>query len=82
VLAAGFRGALREIAEVAPSPSTRGVIDRAASEADRTGDETVEPKHVLLAALLQEAGTVSRVLESLGTSSDAIRRNLLADSQG
>jgi len=64
-----------EITEVAPSSSTRGVIDRAATEADRTGDETVEPEHVLL-AVLQEAGTVSRVLESLGTSADAIRRHL------
>jgi ATP-dependent Clp protease ATP-binding subunit ClpC len=69
-----------EITEVTPSSSTRGVIDRAAAGADRTGNEPVEPEHVLL-SVLQEP-TASRVLESLGTSADAIRRNLLADSQG
>jgi len=68
-----------EITAVAPSSSTRAVIDRAATEADRMGNETVEPKHVLL-ALIQEQGTVARVLESSGTSADAIRGNLLADS--
>jgi ATP-dependent Clp protease ATP-binding subunit ClpA len=70
-----------EITEVAPSSSTRGVIDRAAAEADLTGDDTVEPKHVLL-AVLKQSGTVPGVLDSLGTSADAIRSNLPAHSQG
>lgn len=69
-----------EITEVTPSSRTRGVIDRAAAEADRTGNETVEPEHVLL-AVLQEP-TASRILQSLATSADAILGNLRADSQG
>ena len=69
----------REITAVAPSSSTRGVIERAATEADRMGSEIVEPKQLLL-ALAQEQGTVSRVLESSGTSADAIRSKVLADS--
>ncbi len=70
-----------EITAVEPSSSTRGVIERAATEADRTGDETVQPVHVLL-AVIQESGTVSRLLDSFGMSADAVRRSLLADSQG
>ena len=53
--------------------------ERAATKADRAGHDRIEPEHVLL-ALIEERGTVAKVLESFGVSADAVRRDL-ADSK-
>jgi ATP-dependent Clp protease ATP-binding subunit ClpA len=70
---------LGQIDAVTPSASTRGVVDRAATEADRLTDVTIEPRHVLL-ALVDEQG-VAHVLDAFGISRGAIRRQLLGGSE-
>jgi ATP-dependent Clp protease ATP-binding subunit ClpC len=67
-----------EISEIWPSSSTREVIERAATKADQAGHDRIEPEHVLL-ALIEDRGTVAKILESFGVSADAVRRDL-ADS--
>jgi ATP-dependent Clp protease ATP-binding subunit ClpC len=58
------------------SAETKVIAQLAAREADRLGDENVEPKHLLI-GLLRASGRAARVLEGLGLSRDAILQQIL-----
>lgn len=70
-----------EVTEVVPSADTRTIIEIAADEADRAGQETVRPVHLLL-ALVRQPGSATSVLESFGVSGDSVRQKVVSAGFG
>lgn len=58
------------------TPHYRDVISSAASQARGTGNWQVAPEHVLLALLDEHDSTAYRALQSLGISSEELRKEL------
>ena len=58
------------------TPDGEKVIDLATNEAKLLHDETVTPKHLLL-AVLREPGRAEGVLQSFGLSSEIVRQQII-----
>jgi ATP-dependent Clp protease ATP-binding subunit ClpA len=69
------------VTEVVPSADTRTIVEIAAEEADRAGQDTVLPVHLLL-ALMRQPGSAAPVLESFGVSGDSVRQKIVSAGFG
>jgi ATP-dependent Clp protease ATP-binding subunit ClpC len=70
-----------DVTEVVPSADTRTIVEIAAEEADRAGQDTVLPVHLLL-ALMRQPGSAAPVLESFGVSGDSVRQKIVSAGFG
>lgn len=61
------------------TPRVQRLIKSAFSEADGLGDALVEPQHILIAMLREDAGIASRIFERIEVNATTLLKALLAD---
>ncbi|MGW7257174.1 Clp protease N-terminal domain-containing protein [Streptomyces sp. NPDC054834] len=59
------------------SSEAKAVVQEAPSEADRLGQASVEPIHILLALIAQDGGTAVRVLRANGVDLSRVRQSII-----
>jgi ATP-dependent Clp protease ATP-binding subunit ClpC len=59
------------------TPRVQRLIDRGFAEAELLGDPLIEPKHVLIAMLREDAGMASRILERTQVNTTMLLKALL-----
>ena len=64
------------------TPRTKRVLELAFEEAKRLGDESIEPKHLLLGIMLEGEGVAALVIRKLASSSDDIIQSFYRSFNG
>ncbi|MEP0920108.1 ATP-dependent Clp protease ATP-binding subunit [Leptolyngbya sp. DQ-M1] len=71
------RGTGLSRAEIPFTPRSRRVLEQSLQEAERLGYGRVEPEHLLLAIVQDDAGLATQILERLGVERTEVRINVL-----
>lgn len=81
------RTAAQQIAGAKPSherddldftPRVQRIFRKACTEADLLGDRLIEPKHIVIAILREDAGIATRILERVEANTTTLLKALLA----